>query len=228
MIHSVEEANIRLVCRIGFCGVRHFKKKMVMKNVPKRFILASQSPRRRRMLRDMGLNFEIMPSDIEEILLDGEKPDEHTLRLSKEKAEFIAADNPDALVLGVDTAVVVDEHILGKPADAPEAEKMLGMIAGRFHVVFSSYTLIGKDAGIFRQRAVSTRVEIRPLSAERIRWYIQTGESMDKAGAYAIQGIGASLVRGVKGSYSCVVGLPLAELMEDIEELLGPNWIFEL
>ncbi len=180
------------------------------------------------MLRDMGINFEIIPSDLEEKLLPGEAPDEHTLRLSYEKADFIAKDNPDALVLGVDTSVVIDAHILGKPADAAQARQMLGMIAGHVHTVFSSYSLIGKDAGILQQRAVSTQVEIRPLSPERIHWYIQSGESMDKAGAYAIQGIGASLVRRIEGSYSCVVGLPLAELMEDIESLLGPDWIFGL
>lgn len=195
---------------------------------PKRFILASQSPRRRNMLQDMGIKFEIIPSALEEKLLPGEAPDVHTLRLSFEKADFIAQNNPDALVLGVDTAVVIDDHILGKPADEIQAQQMLGMIAGRIHTVFSSYTLLAKDMDIFTQRAVSTQVEIRPLSSERIRWYIQTGEPMDKAGAYAIQGIGASLVRRVTGSYSCVVGLPLAELMEDIESLFGPDWIFEL
>jgi len=200
----------------------------MIRNPPKRFILASQSPRRLHMLRDMGINFEVIPSAIEEKLLPGEAPEAHTLRLSFEKANHVVKDHSNALVLGVDTAVVIDGHILGKPADEAGAQKMLSMIAGHVHTVFSSYTLLVKDEGIVAQRAVSTQVEIRPLSSERILWYIKTGEPMDKAGAYAIQGIGASLVRRITGSYSCVVGLPLAELVEDIDALFGPNWIFEL
>jgi septum formation protein len=194
---------------------------------PIRFILASASPRRRQMLGDLGIDFEIIPPHIPEDAVGGETPEEHTARLALGKALAIAADRPEALVLGVDTTVVIDGLVLGKPADADDAFRMLSRLAGRWHVVVTAFALVAADFGIRRVRTETSRVFLRPLAPERIRWYVRTGEPMDKAGAYAIQGIGAGLVKKIEGSYTCVVGLPLAELIEEIEGLFGPDWLFE-
>lgn len=178
------------------------------------------------MLADMGVAFEIVVSNVPEVYEPGEAPDAHVARLALAKADAVAASRPEALVLGADTTVVIDGHVLGKPADVPDACRMLGLIAGRAHTVYTAYALVARDAGILRERVTASRVHIRSLSPERIRWYVETGEPMDKAGAYAIQGIGAALVERVEGSYTNVVGLPLAEVMTDVENLLGPDWLF--
>ncbi|MCZ7586295.1 MAG: Maf family protein [Deltaproteobacteria bacterium] len=194
---------------------------------PARFILASASPRRRAMLDDLGASFEILPAGIDEHDVPGERAEDHVQRLALEKAETIAAAHPDALVLGVDTEVIVNGTTLGKPADEDDACRMLGLIAGREHTVATAYALVWTAGDLRRTRVVTSRVTLCALTSERIRRYVATGEPMDKAGAYAIQGVGASLVRRVEGSYTCVVGLPLAELVEDLDELFGADWIFE-
>jgi len=183
------------------------------------FILASASPRRREMLGSLGLRFSVEPSDADETPLAGEGPEEHTLRLAELKARSVARRRPGAWVLGADTTVVIDGLILGKPQDHNDAVRMLGLIQGRTHVVFSAFAWRREPDGAGESRALSTRVTLRSLTPAQTRWYVCSGEPLDKAGAYAIQGIGAALVERVEGSYTNVVGLPLAEVVQAAQRL---------
>ena len=192
-------------------------------SLPLRFVLASASPRRKRLLEGLGLSFEVVKSGVDESPRPDEKAPDQCLRLAQEKAQVVAADQSEALVLGADTAVVVNDLVLGKPEDVSDAQRMLGLISGRWHTVVTAFSLQCPERSIDRSRLVTSEVFIRKLTDQQIRWYIATGEPMDKAGAYAIQGIGASLVAEVKGSYTCVVGLPLAETVEEFEALFGPD-----
>lgn len=183
-------------------------------------ILASASPRRKELLAGIGLSFRILPSDVDEELRNGESPDVHVCRLALAKATEISERNPDAWVLGADTVVVIDEIILGKPADIEEARSMLSTLAGRTHEVFTGYAIV--HAQIPEKttvRHVRSSVYIRELSQTEIADYVSTGEPMDKAGSYAIQGIGSGIVERVYGSYTNVVGLPLCEVTRDLKEL---------
>ncbi len=192
-------------------------------SLPIPFVLGSGSPRRKFLLEGLGLSFDIVVSDVDETPLPGELPQPHTLRLAKAKAEAVSRLHPDALTLGSDTTVIVDGQILGKPVDQEDAVRMLTMISGRWHTVVTAFALVCLDRDISVERVVESDVFIRELSEAQIRWYIATGEPMDKAGSYAIQDLGASLVREVKGSYTCVVGLPLAEVVQELEKLFGPD-----
>ena len=191
--------------------------------LPVPFVLGSGSPRRKFLLEGLGLSFDIVVSDVDETPMQGELPEPHCLRLAQSKAEAVAALRPESLTLGADTAVIVDGAILGKPTDPDDAHRMLRMISGRWHTVITAYALVCPDRGISVSKAVHSDVFIRELSDAQIRWYIATGEPMDKAGSYAIQDIGASLVAKVNGSYTCVVGLPLAEVVGELETLFGPD-----
>ena len=186
---------------------------------PFTFILASRSPRRRDLLEQIGLTFEVIPSDADETLLPGETPGEHTRRLAEAKARVVAENHPDRWVLGADTTVVIDGRILGKPADPSEAREMLAAISGRWHTVVSSFCILNASAPRSEAATVETRVFIGSLTPKEIRWYIATGEPMDKAGSYAVQGIGAFLVERIAGSYTNVVGLPLAETVSAFRRL---------
>jgi septum formation protein len=173
-------------------------------------VLASSSPRRRQLLTMLGIAHVVAPSEIDETPRPGEGPEPYALRLAEEKAR--AASAPDALVLGADTTVVIDESILGKPRDEDEAERMLAQLAGRTHRVVSAVALLHRDRV---ERAVDvTRVTIRALDAETIRDYVATGEPLDKAGAYAIQGYGAALVERIEGDFFGVMGLPVRLTVE--------------
>jgi septum formation protein len=175
-------------------------------------VLASGSPRRRELLERFGLRFEIAPPAVDETPRGGEDPRQYVLRLAREKAERVTARRGDALVLAADTAVVVGTDILGKPCDAAEAAAMLSRLSGRDHLVLTGVAVAtGRSADTL---AVETKVRFRSLSAEEIRWYVESGEPLDKAGAYAIQGLGAAFVRAIEGSASNVIGLPLAETLE--------------
>ena len=183
-------------------------------------VLASASPRRRDLLREIGLCFVVEPSAVEEAPLNGEAPEAQVCRLAREKAWDVAGRHPDSWVLGADTIVVIDGRILGKPSDVDEARAMLGTLAGRTHVVFTGYALVhSRLPEGERVRFVRSEVYIRALSDEEIARYVNTGEPMDKAGAYAIQGIGSGIVERVSGSYTNVVGLPLCEVARDLKEL---------
>ncbi len=184
-----------------------------MSTTPK-LILASGSPRRAELFRQAGLNFKIIVPNVDEAPLPGEAPDQFVCRTAREKAESLPAG--DVVILAADTAVVDGNRILGKPADAEEAAKMLRSLSGRTHEVMTGVCLRFPDrTECFH---TETRVTFRTLSETEIDDYVATGEPMDKAGAYAIQGGAAKMVRRIEGSYSNVVGLPLCEVIERLEE----------
>jgi septum formation protein len=171
-------------------------------------ILASASPRRAQLLKAAGIRFETRAADVDESPLSGELPDAYVQRLAREKAEAVARTVPGRLVLGADTTVVVDRHILGKPADPAEARAMLERLAGRPHEVLTGVALAG--AGEPAVAVASTAVWFSPMTSEDIAWYLETGEWHDKAGAYGIQGKISRFVARVEGSYTNVVGLPVS------------------
>jgi len=176
-----------------------------------RVILASASPRRRELLRLVGIDHEVRPADIDESYLPGERPDAHAERLARGKAEAIAAvAGGNAVTIGSDTIVVVDGDVLGKPRDREHARQMLRRLSGRSHVVMTGVAVswLGKTLSSVEQVGVS----FRDLSDDEIDRYIDTGEPMDKAGAYGIQGFGATIVERVDGDYFAVMGLALNRL----------------
>ncbi len=183
-------------------------------------ILASSSPRRHDLLKAIGLGFKVVPASIDESWNNQETPEQHVLRLSLNKALQVAGQYQGHWVLGADTIVVIDGRILGKPADIPEARAMLATLASRTHVVFTGYAIFNSaKPDLRRSKVVRSEVRIRDLSADEIAGYVNTGEPMDKAGAYAIQGVGSAIVESVWGSYTNVVGLPLCEVTRDLKEL---------
>lgn len=183
-------------------------------------ILGSESPRRRELLSTLGVRFRVVPAEVDETLENGEMPQDHVTRLALTKAVKVAARFPDLWVLGADTVVVIGGRILGKPQDRDEACAMLATLSGRTHDVFTGYALIHSRFSELRKvRWVRSRVDIRNMAADEIEGYVATGEPMGKAGAYAIQGLGAGIVERISGSYSNVVGLPLCEVAWDLKEL---------
>ncbi len=175
-----------------------------------RVILASQSPRRRELLNLIGIAHEVQPADIDESYFAGERPREHAERLARGKTAVIVEREPDALVIGSDTIVVVDGDVLGKPADELDAVRMLARLAGRSHVVITAVAVSWR--GETRSAVEEVGVTFHPMSRTEIDAYIATGEPMDKAGAYGIQGYGATIVARVDGDYFAVMGLPLQRL----------------
>jgi septum formation protein len=180
--------------------------------IPRALILASASPRRAQLLWAAGIPYEAHPADIDEAVRDGESPDAYVRRVSETKARVGASQHPGRPVLGADTVVLVDGQILGKPRDADDARRMLTLLSGRWHEVMTGVCLIWSPA---RQdtRVVVTAVEFAPLLPEEIEWYVASGEPLDKA-AYGIQSLGSRFVTRVEGSYSNVVGLPIAEVYQ--------------
>ena len=179
-----------------------------------RFILASQSPRRRELLTSIGLMFDVMPSDVPEVHQPGESPEEYVARLSRDKAEAIASKHDDAWIIAADTTVLLGDELLEKPADAADARRMLATIAGKTHIVYTGVTLQNAALGWRDTRVAESEVRMLPLDERDIAWYVSTGEPLDKAGAYAVQGIGAMFIDSIHGSYTNVVGLPLALLFQ--------------
>ena len=175
-------------------------------------LLASSSPRRRQLLRLIGLQFEIEPSSVDEVARDGEAPADFALRAAREKALDVAARHPERLVLGSDTVVEIDGRILGKPSDQEDAVRMLSDLSGREHLVHTAVALAAKRE--CHDLVDSTRVRVLEVDEPTIRWYVATGEPMDKAGAYAIQGLAGLMVAGIDGSPHTVVGLPIHRLPE--------------
>lgn len=176
-------------------------------------VLASGSPRRTTLLEGLGLAHVVDPSAVPETVLPGESPEAHVERLSREKAREVARRHPGALVLAGDTVVVRDGEILGKPAGEADARAMLRSLSGRGHTVVSGLALAGPGPGEMVSRHDVARVDFRALTDAEIGEYVATGEPMDKAGAYGIQGMGGALVTRVEGDYYTVVGLPLSGLM---------------
>ncbi len=173
-------------------------------------ILASASPRRRHWLEAMRIPFELQAPQVDESPLLDEEPMELVLRLAELKAEVIARRNPGRWVLAADTTVAVDHHTLNKPVDVEDAVRMLTLIQGRAHQVHTGLCL-QRDAQV-HSFVDTAQVHFRPLSEAQIRWYVGTHEPMDKAGAYAIQGIGALFIEAVEGSFSTVMGLPVERM----------------
>lgn len=186
------------------------------KRLPK-LILASASPRRRELLRNAGYTFSVQPARVDETLLPGEKPIAYAKRLAREKACSIHSKRHEDFVLGADTVVVAGKAVLVKPRDAKDAARMLRLLSGRAHNVITAVCLIGptRNGGIFKDAsAENTKVFVRKLTDKEISDYISTGEPMDKAGAYAIQGRASRWIPKIIGDYFNVVGLPVALVSE--------------
>jgi septum formation protein len=188
--------------------------------------LGSASPRRREILASLGLPFVVLVASVDEAVRKGETPDVYLARIVSAKLDAVGATAPrDRAVLVADTSVLLDEEILGKPSDVHEAEGMIARLAGRTHEVHTRFA-IGQitDTGtglvrVLHAETVATRVTFRALSTAQARAYAESGEGLDKAGAYAVQGLGASLVATISGSYTNVVGLPACELVVALTRL---------
>lgn len=179
-------------------------------------ILASGSPRRKELLQGLGLSFSIHASSLEEPTPEaGEKPQDYALRMAEMKTHDIAQQHSDATVIGADTIVVLNDRIMGKPKHEEDALSMLKALSGEKHQVITAFCIILSNGEMVSQ-AVVTDVYMRKSSDKELLGYIATGEPVDKAGAYAIQGIGTFLVKDIKGSYTNVVGLPLTQVLESL------------
>jgi septum formation protein len=190
----------------------------VVKNLSQlRVILASGSPRRRDLLNLIGVEHEVRPADADETYLSGEKPVAHAERLARMKAATIAAGNGGSVVIAADTIVVVDGEVLGKPRDAGDAARMIRMLSGRTHSVMTAVAVALDGRMVSTVEEVS--VTFRELDEAEIASYIATGEPMDKAGAYGIQGFGATIVKRIDGDYFAVMGLSLVRLVELLARL---------
>jgi septum formation protein len=175
-----------------------------------RLILASASPRRADLLREAGIDVEIQPANVDETVLAGDSPEGYVRRVAEAKARAICERAPSRHVLAADTAVVVDGQILGKPSGPEDAARMLALLSGRTHEVISGVCLMRDGRAVVETEVEVTVVEFAAMSPAEIAWYVASGESMDKAGGYGIQGLASRFVTRIEGSYSNVVGLPMA------------------
>jgi len=182
-------------------------------------VLASASPRRAELLSSAGIDFSVVPGDIDETPLPREEPVAHVLRLAEGKAREAASRAAGRFFIGADTIVLCDGEILGKPADNDAATIMLRKLSGRKHHVITGFAVIDRESGRAIKRSVSTEVFFRLLGDAEIAAYVASGCPLDKAGAYAIQGGAAAMVTRINGSYTNVVGLPLCEVIEVLREL---------
>jgi septum formation protein len=178
-----------------------------------RIVLASASPRRAELLRAAGFEFDVAPAHVDETVHDAESPGHYVRRVAEAKAQVIHREHPGRVILAADTSVVLGSEILGKPGDASDAIRMLRLLSGRSHDVLTGVTVVDA-AGAAESSVARTTVEFAPLTAREIEWYVSSGEPLDKAGAYAIQGLASRFVRRIEGSYSNVVGLPVALVYE--------------
>ena len=186
-----------------------------------RFILASSSPRRAELLAAAGFTFEMAPPDVDESTLPDEDPRDYVLRVARSKAAHVGAGDSETVVLSADTVVVAGGRVMGKPADTGEAESMLRTLSGAVHEVHTGVFL--RSATQTRSEVVTTRVSFLPLTDKEIAWYVSTGEPLDKAGAYGIQGCASRFVDWIDGSWSNVVGLPIATVYRLLNDLHGPD-----
>ena len=176
-------------------------------------ILASQSPRRKKLLEQAGIAFTVIPGNFDEDSIPRDEPKAYAKVLAREKANQIAAQYPDAWIIGADTIVCIDDAVLGKPRSKQNARSMLRRLSGRTHQVVTGYALVHQSQQRLITDAVKTDVRFKALTEAEIEWYIHTSEPFDKAGGYAIQGLGTFLVKAVSGSYTNVVGLPVCEVI---------------
>lgn len=186
-------------------------------HVPVRVILASQSPRRRELLTLVGVAHEVRPADIDESVMPDEAPVPHCERLARAKAHVLAERHPDAVVIAADTIVVLDGDILGKPRDEADARAMIARLSGRTHTVFTAMAVARE--GRTESAVEEVQVTFRALTPEAIAEYVATREPMDKAGAYGIQGFGATIVERIEGDYFSVMGLGLRRLVALLERV---------
>ncbi len=184
---------------------------------PKQVILASASPRRRELLQKVFPAFDVMPAEVEEIVPEGISPREESEYLAMIKARPLAQQYPEALVIGSDTTVLVDDVVLGKPRDAEEARAMLRMLSGRSHTVCTGVCLLYK--GQMVRFTESTEVEFYPMTEAEIEAYVASGDPMDKAGAYGIQSGAGIYIKGIRGDYDTVMGLPASRIYQEIKAM---------
>jgi len=184
----------------------------------KRIILASASPRRVELLEKIGLKFEVEPSNYEEDMHSELEPHEFARKISLEKAEAVASKHKNAIVIAADTIIVFGSKILGKPHTENEARKMLETINGKSHSVITGFSIIDTGKNKTLSKSVETKIHVRKLTLAEIDAYVRSKEPLDKAGAYAIQGLGAVIVEKIEGDYFNVVGLPLSALTEALKE----------
>lgn len=185
-------------------------------------ILASNSPRRKDLLRQVGIEFITAPADVDERRLPGEPPEGYALRVATDKAKTAAERGGDDLIIAADTIVVLEDQVLGKPSNAQEAERMLGMLSGRMHHVITALVVLDAGSKKLAAKTADTKVWFRKLTAGEISCYVASGEPLDKAGAYGIQGLGALLVEKIEGCYFNVVGMPLSILSEMLRDIGNP------
>jgi septum formation protein len=179
-------------------------------------ILASKSPRRRYLLEQAGLTFTVIPSTVDEGSVPFDPPEEYARLLAEAKALEIAGRRPGDWIIGADTIVLIGNKVLGKPESSNQARQMLKSLSGKTHRVLTGYCICCKAANRSVSETIETRVFFKTLSKTEIDWYLSTEEPFDKAGAYAIQGLGSFLVKRIEGSYSNVVGLPVCEVIEQL------------
>ncbi len=185
----------------------------------RRLVLASRSPRRIALLRQIGLNPDVLPTDVPEVFDESSPASENARRLALEKARAAAPRAGNAIVIGADTIVVLDDHVLTKPTDREDAIRMLTLLSGRTHVVYTGFALVDSVTADSMADVEATRVTFRPIGREEIEEYVDGGSPMDKAGAYGIQDdYGAVFVSRIEGCYYTVVGLPLSRLRTALEE----------
>ncbi|MBW1698461.1 MAG: septum formation inhibitor Maf [Deltaproteobacteria bacterium] len=177
-------------------------------------ILASKSPRRRYLLKQAGLKFAVIPSNVDESTVAMFSPEVYVKELAEEKARDVSERYPKSWIIAADTIVLIDGTILGKPDSREQARNMLKRLSGKVHRVLTGYAICCSEKNRIHTETVKTDVLFKELTDEEIEWYIHTEEPFDKAGAYAIQGIGTFLVKSIKGSYTNVVGLPVCEVIE--------------
>ena len=196
---------------------------MPSSNTEPLIILASKSPRRRYLLEQAGLKFLVKPSEIDERSIPLTTPSHYVKKLAEVKAIEIASQYPRSWIIGADTIVSIDGAILGKPGSESEAGDMLRQLSGRTHQVFTGYCVCNNEKNRLFSDVVDTDVNFKNLTPAEIQWYIRTREPFDKAGAYAIQGLGTFLVQSIRGSYTSVVGLPVCEIIELLikEKVIG-------
>ena len=178
----------------------------------KKIVLASASPRRKELLEQIGLEFEVDPSNCEEVMHSELEPHELAKSLSFQKAEEVAKKHPTAIIIAADTFIVFEDKLMGKANSKAEARRMLTALNDNSHSVITGFTILDTDNNSTVSSSVETKVHLRKMTPEEIESYVASGEPLGKAGAYAIQGLGSVIVKGIEGDYSNVVGLPLTSL----------------
>lgn len=184
-----------------------------------KIILASGSPRRKELMSLLPLAFQIKTKEVEELIDVTKSPSTNVCSLATQKAVAVAVDYPQQWVIGCDTVVVYEGHILGKPKDEADAKRMLRMLAGKSHEVYTGVSIIQWEQKVEQTFFVSSQVRMKRITEEEINAYVKCGEPMDKAGSYAIQGKGAVFIEGIEGDYFNIVGLPLSRLYDELKKL---------